>query len=82
MQARGLSMYHECIDQLMECTDKGEELLKALAAVGFSFEYDEHGAFQSVTFQGRTFTSAVLARDVFIRMYWNCSMNQNMKVEN
>jgi hypothetical protein len=42
-------MYHECIEQLMECTDEGELLLQALAAVGFSFEYDEQGALQTIT---------------------------------
>ena len=43
MDGSGLSMYHECIEQIMECTDEREELLQALAAVGFSFQYDAHG---------------------------------------
>ena len=84
MDGSGLSMYHECIEQIMECTDEGEELLQALAAVGFSFQYDGRGALQTVTFRGSTFTSPTLARDVFIQMYWNYRSDniQNIKLEN
>lgn len=79
MAGSGLSIYHECIEQIMECTDEGEELLQALAAVGFSFQYDGRGALQSLTFHDSTFTSPTLARDVFIRVYWNC---RSAKLEN
>lgn len=72
MYTHGLSMYDECIEQLMECTDKGECLLQALAAVGFAFEYDERGALLKLTFRDIEFTCPVEGRAFFIQMFRNC----------
>lgn len=75
MDGSGLSMYHECIEQIMKCTDEGEVLLQALAAVGFAFKYDERGALLKLmfrTFRDNEFTCPVEARLFFIETFRNC----------
>ena len=82
MEERRLSIYHECIEQLMDCTDDGELLLGALKAVGFGFKYDDRGALRQLTFGDNIFTSPALARHIFIMMYcWRIDSTHNVKLE-